>query len=195
MEDYIAAHTERPRLALHSCCGPCSSYVLECLTPHFDVTLYFYNPNIHPEAEYLHRLSEQKRLCAALGVNMVECIYDADNYFAFVKGLEDEPEGGARCTKCFEMRLAHTAQLAKEADIDLLATTLTVSPHKNAPLINALGEEIAKQHGIFWLPSDFKKKNGYFRSVELSKQHDLYRQNYCGCVFSDWTKTQQETED
>ena len=195
MEDYIAAHPARPRLALHSCCGPCSSYVLECLIPHFDVTLYFYNPNIHPEEEYLHRLAEQKRLCEALKVNMVECVYDADNYFAFVKGLEKEPEGGARCTKCFELRLAHTAKLAKEEGIGLLATTLTVSPHKNAPLINALGEEIAKQHGIFWLPSDFKKKNGYFRSVELSKQYDLYRQNYCGCVFSDWTREQQQTEE
>ena len=186
MEEYIEHLDGRVPLALHSCCGPCSSYVLECLIPHFDVTLYFYNPNIHPEEEYLHRLNEQKRLCQALGVRMVECVYDADNYFAYVKGLEEEPEGGARCTKCFEMRLAHTAELAKASGIDLLATTLTVSPHKNAPLINALGAKIAQEHGIYWLPSDFKKKGGYFRSVELSKEHDLYRQNYCGCIFSKW---------
>jgi predicted adenine nucleotide alpha hydrolase (AANH) superfamily ATPase len=124
------------------------------------------------------------RLCEILGVKTIECDYDPENYFDFVKGLEREKEGGARCDKCFEMRLDYTASLAKEKHFTYLATTLTVSPHKNAPLINDIGEKIAKKHGILWLPSDFKKKGGYLRSIELSKQHGLYRQNYCGCIFS-----------
>ena len=176
--------TDRPRLALHSCCGPCSSYVLEYLTRYFDVTLFFYNPNIHPEDEYSKRLVEQNRLCDILGIKTVECDYDPQNYFDYVKGLEDAPEGGERCTKCFEMRLDYTARLAKKHGFSLIATTLTVSPHKNAPLINEIGEGIAKKYGISWLPSDFKKKGGYLRSIELSRQYELYRQNYCGCIFS-----------
>lgn len=178
----------KPRLALHSCCGPCSSYVLEYLTRYFDVTLFFYNPNIHPKQEYQKRLEEQNRLCSILGVKTVECDYDPQNYFEYVKGLENEPEGGARCDKCFEMRLDYTASLAKQKGFTLIATTLTVSPHKNAPLINEIGEKTATKHGILWLPSDFKKKGGYLRSIELSKQYDLYRQNYCGCVFSNYEK-------
>lgn len=176
--------TDKPRLALHSCCGPCSSYVLEYLTQYFDVTLFFYNPNIYPEAEYQKRLLEQNRLCELLGIKTVECDYDPDRFFEYVKGLEDEPEGGARCTRCFEMRLEYTASLAKENSFTLLATTLTVSPHKNAPLINEIGERICEKYGIRWLPSDFKKKGGYQRSIELSKQYQLYRQNYCGCAYS-----------
>ena len=184
LDKIISGLDNKPTLALHSCCGPCSSYVLEYLTQYFDVTLFFYNPNIHPESEYNKRLSEQIRLCEILGVKTIECDYDPENYFDFVKGLEKEKEGGARCDKCFEMRLDYTASLAKQKHFTYLATTLTVSPHKNAPLINDIGEKTAKKHGILWLPSDFKKKGGYQRSIELSKKHDLYRQNYCGCIFS-----------
>ena len=189
LDKIISRLDNKPTLALHSCCGPCSSYVLEYLTQYFDVTLFFYNPNIHPESEYNKRLFEQIRLCDILGVGTVECDYDPQNYFEFVKGLENDKEGGARCDKCFEMRLDYTARLAKQKGFTYLATTLTVSPHKNAPLINDIGEKIAKNHGILWLPSDFKKKGGYHRSIELSKEYDLYRQNYCGCIFSkteDW---------
>ena len=189
MEAYIAAHPEKEMLALHSCCGPCSSYVLECLTHHFDVTLYYYNPNIHPKEEYEHRLSEQKRLCAALGVAFVECPYDPETYFDAVRGLEQEKEGGKRCSACFDLRLRYTAQKAKEAGIVLFTTTLTVSPHKNAEEINRIGNGIAEEYGIRWLPCDFKKKEGYKRSIELSREYGLYRQDYCGCVFSDWHET------
>lgn len=188
LDDFIKAQPTRRRLALHSCCGPCSSYVLEYLSQHFDVTLYFYNPNIHPAEEYDHRLSEQLRLCDIMGIPTRECVYDPETYFDAVRGLEGEPEGGARCTKCFELRLDYTARLAKADGFDLMATTLTVSPHKNAPLINEIGAEIAARHGIEWLPSDFKKKNGYKRSIELSKEYELYRQNYCGCTYSIWDK-------
>lgn len=184
LDKIIGGLDNKPSLALHSCCGPCSSYVLEYLTQFFDITLFFYNPNIHPENEYNKRLEEQNRLCNILGVKTIECDYDPENYFDFVKGLENEKEGGARCDRCFEMRLDYTACLAKQKGFTYLATTLTVSPHKNAPLINEIGENIAKKHGILWLPSDFKKKGGYHRSIELSKEYGLYRQNYCGCVFS-----------
>ena len=186
MEAYHELHPQREALALHSCCGPCSSYVLECLLPWFDVTLFYYNPNIHPEEEYLHRMREQERLCRELGVDFVTCVYDPERYFELVRGYEKEKEGGARCSICFRMRLEHTAQMAKERGIGLFTTTLTVSPHKNAQVINPIGEAVASQYGLTWLPSDFKKKNGYKRSIELSKEHGLYRQDYCGCVFSNW---------
>lgn len=184
LENYISSMEGRERLALHSCCAPCSSYVLEFLSRNFDVTVFFYNPNIHPHQEYLHRLSEQKRLCAALGVPLVECEYDDDKYFEYVKGLESEPEGGARCEKCFEMRLRNTARLAALSGFKLMTATLTVSPHKNAGLINSIGEAAAAGQGLSWLPCDFKKRGGYQRSIELSRQYQLYRQNYCGCIFS-----------
>ena len=174
----------REKLALHSCCGPCSSYVIEYLSQYFDITVFFYNPNIHPSAEYEHRLSEQKRLCEIMKIPMIDCDYLPDDFFDFVKGLEKEKEGGQRCTKCFEMRLDYTAKKAKQNGFALFATTLTVSPHKNAPLINGIGESISKKYDIKWLPSDFKKRSGYLRSIRLSEQYELYRQNYCGCVFS-----------
>ena len=175
----------KPRLALHSCCGPCSTYVLEYLTQYFDVTLFFYNPNIHPEVEYKKRLDEQKKVCKLFLVNVVECDYDTQSFFDKTKGLEDEREGGARCTVCFELRLSHTINKALQmGGFDYVASTLTVSPHKNAPLINEIGERLVQDKNIKWLPSDFKKKNGYLRSIELSKQHDIYRQDYCGCVYS-----------
>lgn len=184
LDQYLKTLTTRPRLALHSCCGPCSSYVIEYLSEFFDITVFFYNPNVHPEPEYLHRLQEQKRLCDILKVPCVDCDYNPDSFFEFVRGLEKEREGGARCEKCFRLRLEYTAKKAKAEGFDLFATTLTVSPHKNAQLINEIGYEIASKAGIDWLPSDFKKRSGYLRSIRLSEQYELYRQNYCGCIYS-----------
>lgn len=158
LDQIISKLTDRPKLALHSCCGPCSSYVMEYLSKYFDITLFYYNPNIYPEQEYQHRLAEQLRLCEIFGIPTVPCDYDPERYEAYIHGLEQEPEGGARCTKCFELRLDYTAAKAKELDFSLMTTTLTISPHKNAPLINTIGEAIAKKHGIAWLPGDFKKK-------------------------------------
>ena len=184
LDNYIKALADKPRLALHSCCAPCSSYVLEYLTEFFNVTLFYHNPNVHPRAEYEKRLSEQRRICEVFGVPLVECDYDPADFFSAVRGLENEPEGGARCEKCFELRLRHTARLAAEQGIPLLCTTLTISPHKNAPLINAVGERAAAEYGLEWLPCDFKKRGGYQRSIELCRQYDVYRQHYCGCVYS-----------
>lgn len=175
----------RPRLLLHSCCGPCSSYVIEYLSKYFDLTVYYYNPNIYPIEEYEKRLETQKQLIERLGgAVMVKSEYDPDRYFELVKGLENEREGGKRCTVCFEMRLRETAEKAKIGKFDYFATTLTVSPHKNAQIINRIGERLADEYAVEWLPSDFKKREGYKRSIELSKQFELYRQSYCGCKFS-----------
>mgnify|MGYP000629755898 CR=1 FL=1 len=177
----------RPRLLLHSCCGPCSSYVLSYLKDYFEITVFYYNPNIYPEEEYLHRLSEQSRLIDEMNkeagkeeVALIPGKWDEELFLEMVKGLEGEPEGGARCAKCFEMRLGETKKLAEEGNFDYFATTLTVSPHKNAVLINSIGEGV----GGNWLPSDFKKREGYKKSIELSKKYGLYRQDYCGCRFS-----------
>lgn len=175
----------RPRLLLHSCCGPCSSYVIEYLSKYFDLTVYYYNPNIYPIEEYEKRLETQKQLLERLGgAAMIDSEYDPDRYFEQVSGLENEREGGKRCTVCFEMRLRRTAEKAKIGKFDYFATTLTVSPHKNTQIINQIGEELADEYSVKWLPSDFKKREGYKRSIELSKQFELYRQNYCGCKFS-----------
>ncbi|MEG1790193.1 MAG: epoxyqueuosine reductase QueH [Oscillospiraceae bacterium] len=184
---------ERPRLLLQSCCGPCSSYVLEYLTQFFDVTLLYYNPNIQPPAEYDLRLETQKRLLAHFpGVKLLPCDYDAASYDAAVRGLEAEPEGGARCTECFRLRLGFTAQRARELGFPYFCTTLTVSPHKDAERINALGAEIGRQYGVRFLPSDFKKRDGYKRSLELSAELGLYRQDYCGCLYSKKDTTLKE---
>jgi predicted adenine nucleotide alpha hydrolase (AANH) superfamily ATPase len=182
--NYISQMDRRRRLALHSCCAPCSSYVLEFLSEYFDVTVFFYNPNIHPLDEYEHRLSEQHRLCELLDIPIVECGYDTQGFFDAARGLEREPEGGERCKKCFELRLDNTAYLAKAAGFELFTATLTVSPHKNACIINEAGAAAARRYGIEWLPCDFKKRGGYQRSIELSRQYGLYRQDYCGCIFS-----------
>ena len=177
-----------PTLLLHSCCGPCSSHCLDVLNKYFSVTVLWHNPNIQPESEYLLRLENQKKLIERLkvvnGVTLMEMPYLPTEFFDKVKGLEKEPEGGARCRECFILRLEQAAQIAKEKGFDYFTTTLTVSPHKNALLINELGEEIAKRYGVKFLPSDFKKRNGYKRSIELSKEFELYRQDYCGCIFS-----------
>ncbi len=173
----------RPRLLLHSCCGPCSSYVLEYLSDYFDITLFFYNPNIQPAEEYEKRLSAQKQLLErAKYKNPVAFLAGEDEpqrFFEAVKGLENCREGGARCEKCFELRLSKAAEIAKKGGFDYFATTLTVSPHKNAVLINEIGGRYQN-----YLPSDFKKREGYKRSIILSKEYELYRQGYCGCIFS-----------
>ena len=178
----------RPRLLLQSCCGPCSSYVLEALTPYFRVTVLYYNPNIQPRAEYDLRLENQRKIIAALPtpseVDILECDYDGEKYDAAVKGLEAEPEGGARCTVCFRLRLEETAKRASELGYDFFCTTLTVSPHKDAERLNQIGRALGERYGVPFLPSDFKKREGYKRSIQLSKEYDLYRQDYCGCLFS-----------
>ena len=179
---------ERPRLLLQSCCGPCSSYVLEALTPYFRVTVLYYNPNIQPRAEYDLRLENQRKIIAALptpsAVDILECDYDGEKYDAAVKGLEAEPEGGARCTVCFRLRLEETAKRASELGYDWFCTTLTVSPHKDAERLNQIGSTLGERYGVPFLPSDFKKREGYKRSIQLSKEYELYRQDYCGCLFS-----------
>lgn len=182
---------KKPKMLLHSCCGPCSSAVIFVLKNDYDITVLYYNPNIYPEEEYLKRKHEQIKLIESLNkegenIKLLDVEYDPENYEKFVCGLEKEKEGGARCTKCFELRLRKTAKLAKENGFDIFATTLTVSPHKNAPLINSIGESISKEMGEPYLVSDFKKKDGYKRSIELSKKYELYRQNYCGCKYSRW---------
>lgn len=177
-----------PSLLLHSCCAPCSSYVLEYLTNYFEITIFYYNPNIYPQEEYSRRVQEQKNLIRALKtkypIKFVEGNYDSSRFYDAVKGFEDEKEGGERCSRCFELRLNEAAMLAKEHNFDYFTTTLSISPHKNAQLLNEIGEMIAEKYGIKYLNSDFKKKNGYKRSIELSKEYGLYRQDYCGCVFS-----------
>ena len=179
---------ERPRLLLQSCCGPCSSYVLEALTPFFRVTVLYYNPNIQPRAEYDLRLENQRKIIAALptptAVDILECEYDGEKYDAAVKGLESEPEGGARCTVCFRLRLEETAKRAAELGCDWFCTTLTVSPHKDAERLNQIGRALGERYGVPFLPSDFKKREGYKRSIQLSKEYELYRQDYCGCLYS-----------
>ena len=173
-------------LLLHSCCGPCSSAVLERLCEHFRVTLLYYNPNIEPEAEYLHRLSEQKRLLELLPgeIPLLPCGYDNAAFEAFAPAMADAPEGGERCLACFALRLDYTARQAKEHGFEYFTTTLSVSPHKNADNVNRIGEAAGRQAGIKYLFADFKKKNGYLRSLQLSKEYDLYRQDYCGCLYS-----------
>lgn len=175
---------ERPKLLLHSCCAPCSSACIERLKNTFDITIYYYNPNMDSEQEFYVRASEQERLCKILGVGFVLEEYNADEFFSFVKGLESEPEGGARCEKCFYLRLNKTAEVAKQKGYDYFATTLTVSPLKNAEKINRIGFLVQENTGVRFLLSDFKKNGGYLRTIELSKEYSLYRQNYCGCIFS-----------
>ena len=175
----------RPRLLLHSCCGPCSSYVLEYLTQYFEVYLSYYNPNIQPRAEYELRLENQLRVVDSMpGVTLVPCEYDGAAYTDAVRGLEAEPEGGARCTECFRLRLDFAAREAARLGCEYVCTTLSVSPHKDAQRLNAIGLETAGRYGVKWLPGDFKKRNGYKRSIELSNELGLYRQNYCGCLYS-----------
>ena len=177
-----------PKLFLHSCCAPCSSYVLEYLSEYFEITVFYYNPNIYPPQEYEERAREQKRLIeqfpARYPISYVEGKYDTGRFYEMAKGLEHIPEGGERCFRCYELRMREAAMLAKEGGYDFFTTTLSISPLKNAQKLNEIGEALQAELGIRHLPSDFKKKGGYQRSTQLSKEYELYRQNYCGCVFS-----------
>lgn len=197
------------KLFLHSCCAPCSSYVLTYLSSFFDITVFYFNPNITATEEYEHRVAEQKRLIDSLNesgkiyewdalvslpkanseqvripIKFIEGNHDVSAFYEAAKGLEGVPEGGPRCHHCFDLRLRETANMAKAMEFDFFGTTLTISPLKNAKLINSIGMDISKEYGIEWLPSDFKKKEGYKHSIELSAEYGLYRQNYCGCEFS-----------
>lgn len=186
MLERLSAAQTPPSLLLHSCCAPCSSHCLSVLAPLAKVTVLYFNPNIFPVEEYEKRKSEQMRFIkeAYPQVKVCDCDYDHTLFLAAVKGLEGEKEGGARCTECFRLRLTAAAQAAKTLGCDMFATTLTVSPHKNASLINETGREIQAREGVEFLPSDFKKKEGYKHSILLSRRYSLYRQNYCGCEFS-----------
>ncbi len=186
--DKITEEERVPRLFLHSCCAPCSSYVLEYLSRYFSITLFFYNPNIFPEEEYGKRAEELRRMLQEMKlvhpVTLMEGTYRPQDFFDMAKDLEQVPEGGERCFRCYRLRMEEAARLAREGGYDYFTTTLSISPLKNAGKINEIGEELAKLYQVPHLPSDFKKKNGYKRSVELSAEYGLYRQNYCGCIYS-----------
>lgn len=204
LEDVISHQKNHgKKLLVHSCCAPCSSYVLEFLREYFEITVFFYNPNISEDEEYRKRVEEEKRLIAAYNgqvksgqfdgmhstnaareIKIIEGDYEPEEFYKVAKGLEKCPEGGERCEKCFRLRLQKTAELAGREQFDYFTTTLTISPLKNAALLNEIGSEMAAKYGVSFLPSDFKKKNGYARSIELSAKFDLYRQNFCGCAFS-----------
>ncbi len=177
-----------PRLLLQACCAPCSSYVLEYLSKYFDITVYYYNPNISPESEFEKRFSEIKRLIKEMPleneVKLIKGVYRYEDFLDVAEGLEDEPEGGERCFKCYRLRLEKTAEMARDEGFDYFCTTLSISPLKNSQKINKIGLELERKYGVKWLPSDFKKKEGYKRSIELSREYNLYRQNFCGCVYS-----------
>ncbi len=182
-----------PSLLLHSCCAPCSSYCLEYLSNFFKITIFYYNPNITEKEEYLKRVAEQQRLISELPqknkIKFIEGSYNPDLFFDISKGLEREPEKGKRCFRCYELRMRETALIAKKNNFDYFATTLTLSPYKNANWVNEIGEKLESELNIKYLYSDFKKKNGYKRSIELSKIYNLYRQDYCGCIYSKQNKT------
>ena len=191
----IQKENKVPSLFLHSCCAPCSSYVLEYLSKYFDITVFYYNPNIYPEEEYRKRVQEITRLVNSMEfehpVKLIEGRYDPQEFFRMAKGLEDIPEGGERCFRCYRQRMEEAAKLAKEGGYDYFTTTLSISPLKNAQKLNEIGERLAGEYGVAYLVSDFKKRNGYKRSTELSKIYGLYRQDYCGCIYS---KNQRERE-
>ncbi len=183
----IKALSKKPTLLLHACCAPCSSAVLELLNEIFDITLFFYNPNIYPKEEFVFRLDELKRLTKAMGFDKIDTVspeYDPGEFEAIAKGMENLPEGGGRCAKCYRLRLEKAAAYAKENKSDYFTTTLSISPYKNASWLNEIGLELQEQYGICYLCSDFKKGDGYKRSCTLSQEYNLYRQNYCGCVYS-----------
>lgn len=189
---------KKDRLLLHVCCAPCSSHVLEILSEQYDITVYFYNPNITDEAEYKKRFSELHRFVReapfARQVNVVDGGYASDLFFEMSKGLEEAPERGPRCYKCYEMRMDAAAKYAKENEYDIFTTSLSISPHKNATWINEIGMMIGEKYEIDYMYSDFKKKNGYARSIELSKEYGLYRQDYCGCIFSKREREEKTTK-
>ena len=177
-----------PSLLLHSCCAPCSSYVMEYLSNYFRITIFYYNPNIYPESEYTKRILEQQTLIAKMKtrhpISFMAGNYDKDRFYEMERGMEHLKEGGERCFRCYELRLRESGEVAKKCGFDYFATTLSISPLKNAARLNEIGMRLSKELGVSYLPSDFKKKNGYKRSIELSKKYGLYRQDYCGCEFS-----------
>lgn len=177
-----------PKLLLHSCCAPCSSYVLEYLSDYFEITVFYYNPNIFPESEYTKRILEQQMLIQDMKVkhpvSFLAGSYEKDRFYEMATGLEHLKEGGERCFKCYELRLEEAAKIAREGEFDYFTTTLSISPMKNAEKLNEIGNKVGAKYGVSYLQSDFKKKNGYKRSIELSKEYGLYRQDYCGCEFS-----------
>lgn len=191
LEKIIALHQlngETPSLFLHSCCAPCSSYVLEYLSQFFKITVFYYNPNIYPDDEYYKRVEEQKQFISCFPaknkIEFIEGDFDKDSFYDMAKGMENIPEGGERCFKCYELRLRETAKKASQLKFDYFTTTLSISPLKNASKLNEIGLSLANEYNIKYLVSDFKKKNGYKRSVEISQQYNMYRQDYCGCIFS-----------
>lgn len=186
LEEIIDSLNYRPKLLLHACCGPCSSYVIEYLSKYFDITIYYYNSNIYPEEEYTRRLNELKTFLPKMNKNIkiIEDIYDPKDYYKSIKGLEKLGEKSERCYECYKFRMNKAALYAKQNNYDYFTTTLSISPYKISSWINEIGEILEKEYNIKYLYSDFKKKNGYKRSLELSKEYNMYRQDYCGCVYS-----------
>ena len=184
--ELIKNNEVKPKLLLHACCGPCSSYVIEYLSKYFDITIYYYNPNTYPESEYIRRLDELNKFVINFNdsVKVIEENYNSKEFYNSIRGLEHLGEKSKRCYKCYELRMNKTAIYAKENNYDYFTTTLSISPYKNAEWINEIGKKLEEEIGIKYLYSDFKKKNGYKRSLELSKEYKLYRQEYCGCVYS-----------
>ena len=184
----LEAEGKVPALLIHSCCAPCSSYVLEYLSQYFKITVFYYNPNIYPESEYTKRILEQQKLIRDMNlkypVSFLAGRYEKEKFYAMAEGMEDLREGGARCMKCYELRLSETARQAAAGGFDYFTTALSISPMKNAQKLNEIGVRLGEEYGVEYLVSDFKKKNGYKRSIELSKEYGLYRQDYCGCEFS-----------
>lgn len=184
LNNLISTFDHKPTLLLQSCCAPCSSSVIERLNPYFDITVLYYNPNIEPLEEYEKRKTEQLKLLKILGIKSIDADWDNDNWHKVVEGLENTPERGPRCYKCYTKRLEYTAKKAKENNFEYFGTTLTLSPYKVSDWINEIGLNLEKEYNVKFLISDFKKQNGYKRSIELSKIYGLYRQNYCGCIYS-----------
>lgn len=199
LDDIIKENLEEkkvPSLLLHSCCAPCSTYVIEYLSNYFNITVFYYNPNIYPEKEYIKRVEEEKefisRFKTKYKVHFIEGDYVTEKFYSSVKGFENEKEGGERCFKCYELRLKESAIVAKNKGYDYFTTTLSISPYKDAQKLNEIGERLGNEYGVQYLYSDFKKKNGYKRSIELSKEYNLYRQDYCGCIFSQAERHKEE---
>ena len=194
----LESRTAVPRLLLHSCCAPCSSYVLEYLSEYFEITVFYYNPNIYPETEYDKRVEEQRRLTESLPskhpISFLAGDYDKERFYDAARGHEQEREGGERCFRCYELRLREAAKAAKDGGFDYFTTTLSISPLKKAEKLNEIGGRMAEEYGVSYLPSDFKKKNGYKRSTELSKEYHLYRQDYCGCIYSWKERARRENQ-
>lgn len=187
-----------PTLLLHSCCAPCSSYVLETLSSYFKITIFYYNPNIYPEEEYIKRKEEEKRFIGEFSskypIGFLDCDYDSKSFYNIAKGLEHLKEGERRCYLCYRLRLENTAKVAKDKGFDYFGTTLSISPYKNSDWLNEIGIDLEKKYNISYLKADFKKKNGYKRSIELSEVYNLYRQDYCGCIYSQIEREKQKRE-